>query len=332
MLVNERMGSERRTLNYNPDLCTGCGLCSETCPVDAIDRAPLLPIARGLIKMNRVSFNKEKCVLCGLCASVCIFGAIDLQKDGKSIRGADEYPFWDFKLEIDDEKCFLCGNCADACPRNTLLTIRDLPERKSLVKGEINVSMEKCIYCGECAAMCPVSAIEISWRDPDSSNMAIADGIRVDEDKCLYCGICKRICPVGAIRMSCLTCMYKEELKATVEGAVITIDEKCAHCGWCMEICPANAITVKKPIRGTIGQADERCRGESCHACVDVCPCNAISIINGTARIDEKFCVFCGACSSVCPDGLLSIERSELRIRNLKSVAWEHIIKTALQK
>ena len=56
------------------DLCSGCGLCSERCPVEAIQMEDKLP-----------RFN-DLCVLCGLCVSLCPVNALSIpqetQKDG----------------------------------------------------------------------------------------------------------------------------------------------------------------------------------------------------------------------------------------------------------
>jgi NADH-quinone oxidoreductase subunit F/NAD(P)H dehydrogenase (quinone)/NADP-reducing hydrogenase subunit HndC len=49
-----------------PDICTKCGLCFRSCPVDAI-----------VWKKKEVAFiDKEKCIKCMTCFEKCKFGAI----------------------------------------------------------------------------------------------------------------------------------------------------------------------------------------------------------------------------------------------------------------
>lgn len=50
---------------YIDDNCVGCGLCAESCPVDAI----------SLIG-NQAVINKEICIECASCVDVCPFEAI----------------------------------------------------------------------------------------------------------------------------------------------------------------------------------------------------------------------------------------------------------------
>jgi NADH-quinone oxidoreductase subunit F len=52
----------------NPDLCTGCSLCSRKCPVGVISGTPRSPYL----------IDTEACIKCGICKSVCRFGAISV--------------------------------------------------------------------------------------------------------------------------------------------------------------------------------------------------------------------------------------------------------------
>lgn len=49
-----------RSISIDPTLCTGCGLCAETCPDAAIAR-----------RHGKAAIDTEACLGCGLCAKVC---------------------------------------------------------------------------------------------------------------------------------------------------------------------------------------------------------------------------------------------------------------------
>jgi ferredoxin len=52
----------------NKDICTQCGMCSRSCPVQAIKMEKLMP-----------EINDETCINCLCCHELCPSGAIDIQ-------------------------------------------------------------------------------------------------------------------------------------------------------------------------------------------------------------------------------------------------------------
>jgi NAD-dependent dihydropyrimidine dehydrogenase PreA subunit len=66
LLNNLQLKSKKMNLpKVNPDICTGCGICIENCPVQAIE----------LID-DKAFINESECTNCRLCESVCPVGAI----------------------------------------------------------------------------------------------------------------------------------------------------------------------------------------------------------------------------------------------------------------
>jgi Na+-translocating ferredoxin:NAD+ oxidoreductase RNF subunit RnfB/predicted transcriptional regulator len=62
------INSTNHMSQINPDLCSGCGICVEKCPVDAIK----------LNETEVAEVNSEYCVGCGVCAHFCPENAISL--------------------------------------------------------------------------------------------------------------------------------------------------------------------------------------------------------------------------------------------------------------
>jgi formate hydrogenlyase subunit 6/NADH:ubiquinone oxidoreductase subunit I len=70
------------TSNYiaesDRELCTGCGICSRTCPIQAIGREPD-PEPR-FRKFGRPAVDRTLCIGCGVCTLRCKAGAMKLHK------------------------------------------------------------------------------------------------------------------------------------------------------------------------------------------------------------------------------------------------------------
>ncbi len=98
----------QRTLLLDHNKCTGCGLCAQECPIEAIDffNEKLSNIAAISVKFPQAvplvfSINKEKCIGCGICKGICKAKAIDYELQNELISlnvgavvlaiGFDEY-------------------------------------------------------------------------------------------------------------------------------------------------------------------------------------------------------------------------------------------------
>lgn len=333
MISIDRKGKENRSLSHQNEKCVGCGICTDICPTKSIKLGPVLPVARGLLKMDLININKNTCVLCGLCASACPFNALEFSINGVNTKKLDVYPKWDHKSELNDENCIYCGNCEKACPRDAIYLSRNLPKVEDLVRGEAEIDKDKCIYCGMCAEMCPAAAITIEGNEINSSNPTIAKDIQIDKSKCMYCGICKKICPEKAVKIVCTTCMEREMIEIPkVTGSIFLNEDKCVNCGWCQEICPVDVPSITKPFEGElIMNWDIECKGDSCHACMDVCPCNALSIVDNQSTVNPKMCILCGACVKACPQGIPAVKRTDMKLKNIRSKSWNNALGSLIE-
>ena len=82
----------RRPRRVNEKKCTGCGVCAQKCPVEAIDE-----FNQGLSQRNAIYvkypqavplvciIDRDKCIGCGTCQEVCKAGAIEYDEEEKEI-------------------------------------------------------------------------------------------------------------------------------------------------------------------------------------------------------------------------------------------------------
>jgi heterodisulfide reductase subunit A len=98
----------QKSLYLDQEKCTGCGLCGQKCPIEAIDT-----FNKGLSNNTAISvkfpqavplvfsINKDKCVGCGVCEGICKANAINYELNDKAVQlevgavilatGFDEY-------------------------------------------------------------------------------------------------------------------------------------------------------------------------------------------------------------------------------------------------
>ncbi len=102
---------ENGIAHINDDVCTGCGVCKETCPrgiINLLPRHKTIVVAcrnKAVGKIARLQC-KTACVGCGRCAKFCPSDAIHVL-DGVA--------------EIDDAKCTRCGACVEGCPMHCIV-------------------------------------------------------------------------------------------------------------------------------------------------------------------------------------------------------------------
>ncbi|HTX61619.1 MAG TPA: 4Fe-4S dicluster domain-containing protein, partial [Methanobacterium sp.] len=81
MNVKRSSDEENRELSYKDEICVGCGICENICPVDAIELGDTGAIIRTDADVSKITIDEDKCVLCGMCSVACPADALDFKID-----------------------------------------------------------------------------------------------------------------------------------------------------------------------------------------------------------------------------------------------------------
>lgn len=343
VIMEQRLLKAVNNLILNAETCTGCGICVDACPEEAIVLGPVGATRRGAIDYAEpVDVNPEKCSYCGVCVIMCPFNAMTLKIDGEErlpILEKEGFPTYDMVTVIDEEKCDCCTICEEACPRDAIN--RDVPafegsdeegkprQAALQTKTTFAVDTEKCDVCGICGELCP--SITVVRNAPDPETGKIEGEVKWEEATCDGCNICVEACP-----QECIT-LEREIISDKLPGKVDIEQDNCCTCTWCVETCPQEAITVEKIFEGDIEINPEKCPG-GCSTCVEVCPCNALYLptpvpakemkgeVEANIAINKDFCILCGACVNACPsEDAIILRRTGIRMQDKETDLFKQI-------
>ena len=68
-------------LNIIKNKCTGCEVCIDKCPFDALS-----------MEENKAVVDHDTCTMCGICVKACEFDAIELEKEEKKEKKDKKKP------------------------------------------------------------------------------------------------------------------------------------------------------------------------------------------------------------------------------------------------
>ncbi|MCK9306407.1 MAG: 4Fe-4S binding protein [Methanoculleus sp.] len=343
VIMEQRLLKAVNNLILNAETCTGCGICVDACPEEAIVLGPVGATRRGAIDYAEpVDVNAEKCSYCGVCVIMCPFNAMTLKIDGEErlpILEKEGFPTYDMVTVIDEEKCDRCTICEEVCPRDAIA--RDVPafeggdetgkprQAALQTKTTFTVDTEKCDVCGICGELCPSITVIRNAADPETGK--IEGEVKWEETTCDGCTICVEACPKEAITLE------REVISNKLPGKVDIQQDNCCTCTWCVQTCPQEAITVEKLFEGELEIHPEKCPG-GCSTCIEVCPCNALYLpsplpakemkgeVEANIALNKDFCILCGACVNACPsEDALVLRRTGIRMQDKDSDLFKRI-------
>jgi len=116
------VGLQSRSLSFNPELCTGCGICELICSFAKFK------VFNPRLSLVRVEYDYEVgrverailCTQCAECSRVCPTGALHVA-NGVVI--------------LDHSKCISCLACASSCPTGALRVVDGRPAKCDLCGG-----------------------------------------------------------------------------------------------------------------------------------------------------------------------------------------------------
>jgi len=125
-----------RVLVFDPNRCTGCHICEETCAQTWFKVADRSLSAIQIVEPeDDGTYQAIICTQCGECIDVCPTLALSRAQNGVVRR--------DLSL------CVGCLACVGFCPLSAMRT------------HPAHVEPFKCVACGSCARACPEEALRV---------------------------------------------------------------------------------------------------------------------------------------------------------------------------
>jgi len=207
-------------LEINEELCTGCGNCAISCPVNY----PLLYGDKKELKVEggRIKINKELCNGCGVCVESCSFNALHLNLLEPQVKE------W-------DKEIFETVERTEIVLRETKLKI--IPRLFDVFENArkpFSTGLLRRIFEGENIDIHQIKNFILDFEEKGDIFKILKD-IIIDKDLCSLCGGCVSACMEDAIDIVDFT---------------PTLVKDCKNCASCYLICPKTRIFRKYEFKG----------------------------------------------------------------------------------
>ena len=95
----------RGKLIWNPEKCTGCGLCTKDCPSEAIT----LVVNDKQTKTFVMRYDMDRCTFCAQCVQNCKFKCINLDSNQWELAALSRQPFEIYYGDPEDVENYLAS-------------------------------------------------------------------------------------------------------------------------------------------------------------------------------------------------------------------------------
>ena len=221
-------------LRLDKELCTGCGICAQICPKEAIEEHPPSVVNGRLKKKPTIDIDPKSCIFCGECVVLCPYNALKMEVDGEettNIVKNEAFPVLSKEVKVNKNVCYFepkCNlECQESCPLESIKVETKRSEDGKIQRvTEVDIKEILCLYCKVCESACPLGAIHV--KKPFQGT------IELNADLCPEdCRACIDICRTHAIELG-------------DDGKPVVSPEFCLFCSACQKVCPKEAIKVKR--------------------------------------------------------------------------------------
>ncbi len=101
----------RGALYFNPEKCTGCGMCTRDCPADAIELVTLDKKNKRFV----LRYHLDRCTFCAQCVETCSYDCLGMSNEQWELAARDKEPFTVYYGNAEDIQTFM----ARAAPSET---------------------------------------------------------------------------------------------------------------------------------------------------------------------------------------------------------------------
>ena len=243
LVVERILHTKNYCLTLDKNKCTGCGICEQICPREAIQTTVTKKKEGKKAKHPTLNINEEKCNFCGMCDAICPFGALTVQINGEHVRPvveSESFPELVRNINIDQSRCNVkCKELEEVCPLDliqvSVLTPdgKEVPDMSKVTNKEnlqvkVEIDKDSCPCCRLCETKVPNSVVHVEKM--------FNGNLKINQEKCPEgCSDCVDVCPIPGV------------LVLSDSGKVQVNEQNCVYCGVCKLVCPnEEALTLER--------------------------------------------------------------------------------------